>query len=103
MPRILLKRNHATVEETWLGRTAPAVAYTIERGRVKFNEGFDRLVHWYVGTVHRAVDRKWIFLSIYAGVCALLMILFLRLPTGFLPTEDQGAAFVQFRLPAGAL
>jgi multidrug efflux pump len=98
----LLKRNHATVEETWLGRTAPAVARTVERGRVKFNEGFDRMVHWYVGTVHRAVDRKWIFLAIYAGVCALLMILFFRLPTGFLPTEDQGAAFVQFRLPAGA-
>ncbi len=98
----LLKRNHATVEESWLGRTAPAVAHTIERGRVKFNEGFDRMVHWYVGTVHWAVDRKWIFLSIYAGVCALLMILFFRLPTGFLPTEDQGAAFIQFRLPAGA-
>ena len=30
------------------------------------------------------------------------MILFFRLPTGFLPTEDQGAALVQFRFPAGA-
>ena len=30
------------------------------------------------------------------------MLLFFRLPTGFLPTEDQGAALVQFRLPAGA-
>ena len=29
-------------------------------------------------------------------------MLFFRLPTGFLPTEDQGAATVQFRLPAGA-
>jgi multidrug efflux pump len=28
--------------------------------------------------------------------------MFFRLPTGFLPTEDQGAAQVQFRLPAGA-
>ena len=33
---------------------------------------------------------------------SLLVILFLRLPTGFLPTEDQGAALIQFRLPAGA-
>jgi multidrug efflux pump len=30
------------------------------------------------------------------------MLLFFRLPTGFLPTEDQGFASVQFRLPAGA-
>ena len=98
----LLKRNHATVEETWVGRKAPSVAHAVERARVKFNQGFDRLVHWYVGTVSRIVDRKWLFLGIYAGVVVLLALLFVRLPTGFLPTEDQGAALVQFRLPAGA-
>src|SRR3954467_9882092 len=60
----LLKRTHATVEETWLGRKAPPVAHVIERGRVKFNEGFDRLIHWYVSTVGRVVDRKWLLLAI---------------------------------------
>jgi len=98
----LLRRSHATVEQTWLGRTAPGFARGVERGRVKFNESFERLVHWYVGTVTRVVDRKWLFLAIYAAVFALLILLFFRLPTGFLPTEDQGAALVQFRLPAGA-
>jgi len=98
----LLQRNHATVEETWIGRRAPRLAHSVERARVKFNEGFERLVEWYVGTVHRVVDRKWLFLAIYAGVCAILAVLFLRLPTGFLPSEDQGAALIQFRLPAGA-
>ena len=48
------------------------------------------------------VDRKWRFLGGYAVVCVALAIMFFRLPTGFLPTEDQGAAQVQFRLPAGA-
>jgi len=98
----LLKRNHGSVDDSWLGKKAPAIGHTIERGRVKFNESFEKLVHWYVGTVNRVVDRKWLFLAIYAGVCALLMIMFVRLPTGFLPTEDQGAASIQFRLPAGA-
>ena len=98
----LLKRSHATVEETWLGRRVPKAAHVIEAGRLRFNSGFERLVHWYVGTVGRIVDRKWLFLGIYAAVCALLIVLFVRLPTGFLPTEDQGAATVQFRLPAGA-
>ena len=98
----LLRRNHASVEQTWLGRTAPKVAHGVEIARQKFNSGFDRLVNWYVGTVGRVVDRKWLFLGIYAGVCVLLAMLFFRLPTGFLPTEDQGAATVQFRLPAGA-
>ena len=98
----LLKRTHATVEETWLGRVAPKIAHAMETGRRKFNDGFDRLVHWYVGTVTRVVDRKWLMLGIYAGVCVLLIGLFVRLPTGFLPTEDQGAALVQYRLPSGA-
>jgi multidrug efflux pump len=98
----VLKRNHATVEEGWLGRRAPRVAHAIERGRVKFNNGFQAGIRWYVDHVSGVVDRKWLFLGIYAGICVILMLLFTRLPTGFLPTEDQGALTVQYRLPAGA-
>jgi len=98
----LLRRNHSTVDETWLGRSVPKVAHAVEAGRVRFNTGFDRFRNWFVHSVSRVVDRKWLFLGIYGGVLALLVLLFFRLPTGFLPTEDQGAAFVQFRLPAGA-
>ena len=98
----LLKRNHTSAEQTWLGRKLPAVGHALEVGRIKFNNGFDRVRNWYVGSVSYVVDRKWLFLGIYAAICALLVTLFFRLPTGFLPTEDQGAAIVQFRLPAGA-
>jgi multidrug efflux pump len=98
----ILRRKHATVEETWLGRSAPGFAHRVEVARLKFNDGFDRLRDWFVESVQRVVDRKWLYLAIYAGVFALLILLFFRLPTGFLPTEDQGAALVQFRLPAGA-
>jgi multidrug efflux pump len=98
----VLKRNHATVEEGWLGRRAPRVAHAIERGRVKFNNGFQAGIRWYVDHVSGVVERKWLFLGIYAGICVILMLLFTRLPTGFLPTEDQGALTVQYRLPAGA-
>src|SRR3546814_4272223 len=41
-------------------------------------------------------------ISIYAVLLALLAFLFLRLPGGFLPNEDQGRVSIQFRLPAGA-
>ncbi|WP_426260139.1 efflux RND transporter permease subunit [Sphingomonas sp. DC1100-1] len=67
-----------------------------------FNRTFEKTVTRYTGAVQTVVDRKWLFLLIYVGVVALLAMLFLRLPTGFLPTEDQGAAIVQFRLPPGA-
>jgi multidrug efflux pump len=98
----LLKRRHAGIDETWVGRASPGAARVMENARQKFNRGFERFTNWYVGTVTFVVDRKWLFLGIYAAIIALLIFLFLRLPTGFIPTEDQGAARVQFRLPAGA-
>lgn len=98
----VLKRKHGSVEDSWLGRRSPRAAHAIETARVKFNTGFDRTINWYVGSVGKVVDRKWLFLVIYLATCILLVILFERLPTGFIPTEDQGNASVQFRLPAGA-
>jgi multidrug efflux pump len=98
----VLRRQHGNVEDSWLGRKAPRLAHGIETGRQKFNRGFDRGINWYVGNVGKVVDRKWLFLAIYVGVCLLLYVLFKSLPTGFIPTEDQGNAQVQFRLPAGA-
>jgi len=86
----------------WVERRFPAVGRFFGNARDWFNTSFDRGVHRYVGGVTKVVDRKWLFLLLYAGVCLLLVLMFTRLPTGFLPTEDQGAASVQFRLPAGA-
>ncbi|HEU4959809.1 MAG TPA: efflux RND transporter permease subunit [Sphingomonas sp.] len=67
-----------------------------------FNTRFDAMVDRYQSSVSKVVDRKWLFLIIYALVVALLVLLFFRLPTSFLPTEDQGGAIVQFNLPPGA-
>jgi multidrug efflux pump len=86
----------------WVERRFPAVGRFFGNARDWFNRNFDRGVERYSGAVTTVVNRKWLFLLIYAGVCLLLVLMFTRLPTGFLPTEDQGAASVQFRLPAGA-
>jgi multidrug efflux pump len=83
-------------------RRAPRLAHGIERARVGFNDRFQRVIDWYVGSVGRVVERKWLFLLIYLVTCLLLVALYWRLPTGFIPAEDQGNAMVQFRLPAGA-
>ncbi|MBB5716229.1 multidrug efflux pump [Sphingomonas aerophila] len=98
------KRNgdEHEIEDSWLGRRFPKVAHFFKVARDKFNTGFDRLSERYRNTVRWIIDRRWLFLLIYAGCVALLVVLFLRLPTGFLPTEDQGGAIVQFQLPAGA-
>ena len=90
----LLKRKEEE-ENTWLQRKT-------FKARQWFNETFARGVERYTASVDRVVDRKWLFLAIYGVVLALLVIMFVRLPTGFLPTEDQGIASLQFNLPAGA-
>lgn len=84
--------------EGWLTRRFPIVG----RGRDKFNNGFANLINRYADGITTVVNRKWLFFAIYALICVLLAMLFLRLPTSFLPTEDQGAAQIQFRLPGGA-
>jgi multidrug efflux pump len=89
-------------EQSWGERKFPKTAHVFSRAGDKFNTTFDRGVEKYTGAVKAVVARKWLFLLIYAGVVALLAVMFLRLPTGFLPTEDQGAGIVQFQLPAGA-
>ncbi|WP_174297144.1 multidrug efflux RND transporter permease subunit [Sphingomonas bacterium] len=90
------------VEDGWVGRRLPRVAHVVAGGRDAFNRGFDATTDRYQRWVHKVIDTRWLFLLIYGGVVALLAILFLRLPTGFLPTDDQGIALVQFQLPAGA-
>ncbi|OYY63623.1 efflux RND transporter permease subunit [Sphingomonas sp. 28-62-11] len=83
-------------------KSSSLIAQRTERARDWFNTGFARMTDNYVASVEKVVDRKWLFLLIYAGVVALLIALFVRLPTGFLPTEDQGGAQLQITLPPGA-
>ena len=94
--------NGDPVEDGWLGRKFPKVAHFFARARDNFNNWFDRISDRYVDAIKRIVAAKWLFLLIYVGVVALLAVLFLRMPTGFLPTEDQGIAQIQFQLPPGA-
>ena len=91
----LLKRKQDEKQDGWIARkTQPAKDW--------FNRGFERTTNGYVAVVGNVVDRKWLFLLIYAGVVAILAIMFVRLPTGFLPTEDQGIAQIQYNLAPGS-
>lgn len=83
-------------------RRFPGVARRIHRAQDWFNDSFNRMSDKYRDTVGRVVDRKWRFLAIYAILCLIMGLMFIRLPGGFLPTEDQGVVAVQWRLPPGA-
>ncbi|MHA6722969.1 efflux RND transporter permease subunit [Sphingomonas sp. RS2018] len=100
---LLKQRNKdGSHEPGWAERRFPKAAGFVHRAGDGFNNWFERTSDRYVNATRRVIDRKWLFLAIYAVVVAVLAILFLRLPTSFLPSEDQGTVSVQFRLPAGS-
>ena len=86
----------------WIARHAPRVHAGFERASNAFNRGFETTSNHYVRASKAIIGRRTLFLILYAVICALLAFMFLRLPTGFLPTEDQGNAIISFQLPPGA-
>ena len=68
----------------------------------RFNDWFDRLTEGYVARLGGVMRRRGLFWIIYAVVLGVLALLFVRLPTSFLPVEDQGQVMVQVTLPPGA-
>ncbi|MCL1939608.1 MAG: efflux RND transporter permease subunit [Desulfovibrionaceae bacterium] len=68
----------------------------------RFNRWFDKIKAGYQDGVHAMIQKPARYLIIYAGALAFMVFLFLRLPTAFLPDEDQGLMFVQVQLPAAA-
>jgi multidrug efflux pump len=67
-----------------------------------FNRGFDRSSAAYRRTVASMLQHTGRWLIAFAMMVALAIFLMFRLPTSFLPDEDQGILFVQALLPAGA-
>jgi hydrophobe/amphiphile efflux-1 (HAE1) family protein len=67
-----------------------------------FNRNFDRGVNKYEGAL-KHITRRWIpYGCVYLAIVVAMAVFFVRLPTGFLPDEDQGVAFVLVQLPPGA-
>jgi len=83
-------------------RRFPRLAAKVTAGQDWFNRTLRHNTERYVGTIDRIVARKWRFVGTYLLVVLLLVALFLRLPSSFLPSEDQGGLQIQARLPAGA-
>ncbi len=67
-----------------------------------FNRGFARTAKGYEGTVARMLPRAARYLLIYVAIVAAAAVVYMRLPTSFLPNEDQGTMLVNVQLPPGA-
>ena len=67
-----------------------------------FNRGFSKTAKGYEGMVSRILKKAGRYLIIYLAIIAAVAVMYTRLPTSFLPGEDQGTILVNVSLPPGA-
>ena len=67
-----------------------------------FNAGFTKLSHAYAHLVKALIRLRWLMLGIFAAGLAATYFVSQRIPSTFLPVEDQGYFFVVVQLPDGA-
>ncbi|MEN6437318.1 MAG: efflux RND transporter permease subunit [Syntrophobacter sp.] len=67
-----------------------------------FNRVFDHSRRLYENMVGSILRRGARTMLVYLAILGVMAFLFMRLPTAFLPDEDQGVLFVQVQMPVGA-
>ncbi len=67
-----------------------------------FNRVFDRSREGYAGRVEKLLRGSGRMAVIYGMLLAVAVVLMQRLPSGFLPSEDQGTLMLSLQLPPGA-
>jgi hydrophobe/amphiphile efflux-1 (HAE1) family protein len=87
---------------------ALSAAFLRHRGETKFapfrwfNRGFERLADFYAGSVRILVRARWAIMGLFVVAVGATYVLSQRIPSTFLPVEDQGYFFVVIQLPDGA-
>ena len=74
----------------------------LTKGLDKFNSGFDKLTGKYVAILKRMVSRRWLTFGILVAFCAGVYLESEVLPSGFVPSEDQGTIYAIIQTPPGA-
>lgn len=68
----------------------------------KFNQGFDKLTNGYTNMLGKFATRTSVTFGVLFIFIALFLVTSKFLPTGFIPMEDQGMAYVSVTTPQGA-
>ncbi|MEX0445418.1 efflux RND transporter permease subunit [Xenorhabdus sp. SGI246] len=67
-----------------------------------FNRLFEKSTHHYTDSVGRMLRSTGRYLLIYVGLIAGMALIFMRIPSSFLPEEDQGVLLAMVQLPSGS-
>ncbi|HTN40050.1 MAG TPA: efflux RND transporter permease subunit, partial [Asticcacaulis sp.] len=82
-------------------------AEDVEHGEKKgffgwFNRNFDRAATGYRNIVRKILGQSARYMTVFAVIVGVMVLLFTRIPSSFLPDEDQGILFTIVQLPPGA-
>lgn len=80
----------------------PVGAHSTNKVFGGFNRLVERITAGYEKGVAHILKRSGRFVVLFALMAAVMAVLYTRLPTSFVPDEDQGVLFVSLQLPAGA-
>lgn len=67
-----------------------------------YNRNFQKCVNLYASIVGDMVTRWTKYALVYVAIIAAMIFTIYRIPTSFLPDEDQGVLLIEVQLPAGA-
>ena len=67
-----------------------------------FNRSFEALTHAVKNAIGQGIRHYAMVLVVYGGVLALMVLGFMKIPTSFMPQEDQGVMMMMSQLPDGA-
>ncbi|MET0373750.1 MAG: efflux RND transporter permease subunit [Rhizorhabdus sp.] len=93
---LLKRRDH----DAWAHRGG--LAGRAHRYGERFNSWFQRMSDRYRDAVSRIFGRARTAMIVFVVVLVALIFLFFRIPTGFVPNEDQGFAQLQYTLAPGS-
>lgn len=83
--------HHKEKKRTWLSRFLDS-----------FNRGFDKLTNRYVGLLNRIVKRRLVTFLLLATFSVGIYFISQVLPSGFIPSEDQGMIYAIVQTPPGS-
>lgn len=67
-----------------------------------FNRGFEKLTNRYVGLLRIIAHRKWVTAALWVSFAVGIWFLSRSLPSGFIPSEDQGMLYAIVQTPPGS-
>ncbi|MDX4025111.1 efflux RND transporter permease subunit [Aliarcobacter skirrowii] len=69
----------------------------------KFNQYFEAFTNKYTSWIEKIIKLPKRWAIFYLIIVVVASYIFIKLPTSFLPKEDQGSLMVQYTLPVGAV